>query len=387
MRFKKFTTLVLAVTALTMSLSGCALFEETPVTDPSEYQLYEPIPADATIEALEAARLAAEEAAKPVEEKPTMPEGMYASELTGLPVSNDIADQRPVAFMIDNDARALPHFGLSNVDVMYEMMNSTANDRVTRLMCLFKDWGKIEKVGSIRSVRPTNIILASEWNAVLCHDGGPYYIDEYFNKGYSDHFSGTFSRVNNGKATEFTEFCLTGDLEKNFTNSGASRTYNSHKQEGNHFQFVEYGEDELVLDDESGALTASTIAIPFPNQKSTLVYNEETQSYDYKEFGEISVDGGNNQVVTFKNAILISCSFHQYDEHGYMIYNVVSDGTKKMSGYYATNGKAIPITWEKTSENGITHYYKENGEEITVNSGSTYIGIVPSDSWSSLSIS
>ena len=64
----------------------------------------------------------------------------YVSELTGLPTSIALQTQRPVAVMIDNDTKALPHYGLSEADVVYEMMNSTANKRVTRLMAIYKDW-------------------------------------------------------------------------------------------------------------------------------------------------------------------------------------------------------------------------------------------------------
>ena len=81
--------------------------------------------------------------------------------------------------MVDNESIALPHYGLTQADVVYEMMNSTENGRITRFMALVKDWETLEQFGSIRSARVTNCILAAEWNAVLCHDGGPFYIDEY----------------------------------------------------------------------------------------------------------------------------------------------------------------------------------------------------------------
>ncbi|MDD5940311.1 MAG: DUF3048 C-terminal domain-containing protein [Lachnospiraceae bacterium] len=44
------------------------------------------------------------------------------------------------------------------------------------------------------------------------------------------------------------------------------------------------------------------------------------------------------------------------------------------------------MTWTKESENGLTKYYDKSGKEITVNDGSTYITLVPSDSWSNVSI-
>ena len=367
-----------AAICLAGSLAACGSTEEE-IT----YHGFEQIPDGAYPEDLGQGAQQEEEPVEEetVEEAYVLPDDMYYSELTGEPISKSIEDQRPVAIMVDNDSRALPHYGISNCDVMYELMNSTANDRITRLMCLFKDWGAIEKVGSIRSIRPTNILLGQEWDAVLCHDGGPYYIDDYLGR-YPYHFSGTFSRVNNGKATEFTEFCLTGDLDKNFSSSGFSTSYDSHKQDGNHFQFAAYQGDEITLEDAGDAVTATAISLPFNNTKSKLIY-ESTGTYDYYEFGEICKDGGNDQVVTFKNVLIQDCGFTQYDEHGYMIYNCIQSG---QSGYYCTNGRAIPITWIKASEGGMTKYYDASGNEITLNTGKTYITLIPSDSWSSLTL-
>ena len=78
-------------------------------------------------------------------------EGVYASELTGLPISAQLKEQRPIAVMVDNEVYALDHYGLTQADIVYEIMNSTANDEVTRFMALVKDWGNITRFGSIRS--------------------------------------------------------------------------------------------------------------------------------------------------------------------------------------------------------------------------------------------
>ena len=145
----------------------------------------------------------------------------YVSELTGLPTSIALQTQRPVAVMIDNDTKALPHYGLSEADVVYEMMNSTANKRVTRLMAIYKDWQNVGQIGNVRSTRPTNILLASEWNAILIHDGGPFYNNPYFKSTGISHLSGGFSRVKNGKAQEFTEYVLKNDIAKQVTKSGS----------------------------------------------------------------------------------------------------------------------------------------------------------------------
>lgn len=373
---KKILTCMLAA-VMAGALMACGSSSDTASSVPG----FETIPADeqATTAATEASTEAATESAGDY----NLPDGMYYSELTGEPISQDIQNQRPVGIMIDNDQRALPHFGISNADIMYELMNSTANNRITRLMCMFKDWGAIEKVGSIRSIRPTNILLGQEYDAVLCHDGGPFYINDYLSR-YPYHFSGTFSRVDNGKAREFTEFCLSGDLDSNFSSSGFSREYDDRKQDGNQFTFAQYGGSEVQLDQQysENVVDATDLKFPFYNTSSELKYNPDTRTYDYYEFGEACKDGGNDAQVTFKNVIVQDCTFNELDEHGYLIYNCIGGG----QGYYCTNGKAIPIQWIKNSEGGYTKFYDADSNEITLNTGKTYITLIPDDTWGEVTL-
>jgi hypothetical protein len=282
--------------------------------------------------------------------------------------------------MVDNEKIALPHYGLTEADVVYELMNSTANGRITRLMAVVKDWGKITQFGSIRSTRPTNIMLAAEWNAVLCHDGGPFYINDWIAKSYSANFSGGFSRVNNGKSREFTEYICSGDLESKFSSSKYTTEYNSYYN-GAHYQF---SNTEIDLGEQSGSIDCSEIALPFPHNSSTLKYNESTGTYDYYEYGKAHTDPQhNNAQLTFKNLLIQNTTFSQLDDNGYLIYNVIGSG----DGYYITDGKAIEVTWIKSGESDNTIYMDKNtGEEIKLNTGKTYVALVPSDSWSSVDI-
>jgi hypothetical protein len=307
-------------------------------------------------------------------------EGMYRSELTNEWIDESLKDQRPIAVMVDNESTALPHYGLTEADVVYELMNSTENGRITRLMAIVKDWGSITQFGSIRSTRSTNIMLAAEWNAVLCHDGGPYYIDTWIAKSYSANFSGGFSRVNNGKATEFTEYICTGDLESKFAASNYTTEYNSYYQ-GAHYNF---SDTELDLGLESGSIDCTEIALPFPHNSSTLKYNESTGTYDYYEYGKAHTDPlHDNAQLTFKNLLIQCTTFSQLDDNGYLIYNVIGSG----EGYFITDGKAIEVTWIKSGESDQTIYLnKTTGEEIELNTGKTYVALVPSDSWNSVDI-
>ena len=78
------------------------------------------------------------------ESEEVLPEGMYRSELTNELIDESLKNQRPIAVMVDNESIALPHYGLSQADVVYEMMNSTLNGRITRFMVLVKDWENIK---------------------------------------------------------------------------------------------------------------------------------------------------------------------------------------------------------------------------------------------------
>ena len=312
---------------------------------------------------------------------------VYPSELTNEFINTGIQNQRPIAVLVDNEAISLPHYETAKADIVYELMNSTANQRVSRLMVLVKDWASITRLGNIRSVRPSNIPLAAEWNAVLVHDGGPFYVDAYFAKPYAaQHFSGGFTRVDNGKPVEFTEYVTASDLESRFASTLFPKTYNEFRNEDqSHFNFAG-PEGPVVLSSRypGVAIAANQVTLPFYHNGSTLRYNAGTGTYDYYEYGEIHQDAESGAVLTFKNVLIQFCSFTQLDENGYMEYNVVDSGKH---GYYLTGGEAIPVTWTKSSETDITRFYDEQGTEITINTGKTYIGLIPDDTWNEVAIS
>ena len=305
----------------------------------------------------------------------------YHSEINNELVDTSIRNQRPIAVMVDNESIALPHYGLTEADVVYELMNSTTNNRITRFMAIVKDWGSIEQFGSIRSARPTNIMLAAEWNAVLVHDGGPFYIDEWLARDYAANLSGGFTRINNGKAREYTEYVCTGELENRFARAGYSTEYNEYYP-GEHFTF---SNTEVELAYDSGASDCTRVELPFPHNKSTLEYNESTGTYDYSEYGKAHTDPLHDDArLTFKNILIQDCTFAQLDDNGYLIYNAIDSGR---GGYYITNGRAIEVTWTKPSESEPTLFYdKQTGQQIVLNTGKIYIALVPSDSWSDLVI-
>ena len=334
--------------------------------------------------------VASSEVVEEEEDDTTPPPNTYRSELTNEWIDNSLEKQRPVAVMVDNELTALDHYGINQADIVYELMNSTANGRVTRLMCVVKDWKNLEQFGSIRSTRPTNILLAAEYNAILVHDGGPFYINDYIAKPYCNNLSGGFARFANGKATEFTEY-VTSDtytgpkgtfkgLTERIKDAGYSETYNSYYK-GEHFLFAA---KENKLEGFVSTAAATDIYLPHPHNKSELHYNEKTKEYEYKEYGKAHIDPlDGNKVLSFDNVILQKVGYKTYDANGYMIYDVVNSE----EGLYITRGKVVNIKWSKAGETDITKFViTETGEEVQLNTGKTYISLIPNDVWNEVSI-
>lgn len=390
---KKKLVVLLAMMSTVLLISGCGDANgEDEISKKPEVGTLNPIPMESSGEKDASDAVQSTEESSSVEDSKSeeqILEGMVRSELTGEWISEEIQDQRPIAVMVDNESIALDHYGINSADIVYEIMNSTMNGRITRLMCIVKDYEKIEQLGSIRSTRPTNFMLAAEYNAILVHDGGPFYIDDYVKKDYTNNLSGGFARFSNGKKTEYTEYVTYDDYKNPFTGKSYqglkkrleatkfSKTYNKHYP-GAHFNF-DY--DGVVLDADENA---NVIDLPFPHNKSELRYNKDTKVYEYYEYDEAHIDPmDDNKITSFKNVIVQKCSYCQLDQNGYMIYNCIGEG----EGFYCTEGRAIPITWFKGTESGLTVFKdKQTGEEITLNVGKTYITLVPDDKWNEMKI-
>ena len=106
---------------------------------------------------------------------------------------------------------------------------------------------------------------------------------------------------------------------------------------------------------------------------SPVVYNETDGLYYRYEFGDKQIDGSTGEQLAVKNIILQNCYSSLKDsKNGTLDIDYLSGG----SGMYITNGKAVPITWKRASANDITHYYTQDGQEITLNPGKTWVEIV-----------
>ena len=101
-------------------------------------------------------------------------------------------------------------------------------------------------------------------------------------------------------------------------------------------------------------------------------YNPEDKLYYRFQYGDKQIDQLTGEQIAYKNIILQYSSWRKYDEHGYLNIDVDEPNV----GKYIVNGKAIDITWKKHTPWGATFYYDTNGNQITMDTGKTWVCII-----------
>lgn len=90
------------------------------------------------------------------------------SVLTGLPVEEESLP-RPLAVMINNAPAARPQSGISEADILYEVL---AEGGITRLIGIFQSHAGVVKIGPIRSIRPYLLDIGESYGGITVHAGG-----------------------------------------------------------------------------------------------------------------------------------------------------------------------------------------------------------------------
>ncbi|HOO13399.1 MAG TPA: DUF3048 C-terminal domain-containing protein, partial [Bacillota bacterium] len=89
------------------------------------------------------------------------------------------------------------------------------------------------------------------------------------------------------------------------------------------------------------------------------------------------VDENNNDYQVQAKNIIIQRAVHKVvDSEGRRDINLVGSG----KGYYITNRAYVPITWQKADRRAPTYYYLEDGKELVLNPGKTWIQVIPTGS-------
>lgn len=298
-------------------------------------------------------------------------EGMVRSRLTGEWVEEAIGTRRPIAVMLNNIIDAVPQSGIEQAGVVYE---APVEGALTRLMGIFEDYDNLDKIGSVRSSRLYYIYFAKEFDAVYTHFGQAIYAEPLLNSSDVDNLNGLkldgscFYRTTDRVAPHNAYIGAEG-IAKGIAQYGYRTGYREGFEE--HYKFNEDSSAEIEL---AGGQTANKVTPGYAINKPWFEYNKEDGLYYRFQYGGKQIDDLTGNQLAYKNIIMQVVDYYDYGD-GYLYITTTGSG----SGKYITNGKAIDITWKKDEEFGITRYYDAQGNEITLNTGKTWVCIIQDD--------
>ncbi|QCT01451.1 hypothetical protein E6C60_0730 [Paenibacillus algicola] len=347
----KVTTMLLGITAAFMlsACSGDQATESSPVKEPIQPPAVE----------------------QPVETPPAAEEqpeanSAFTAPLTGQGLEQP-SDRRPLAVMMNNAPAARPQSGLSQADLVYEVL---AEGGITRLIAIYQSQTGIEKIGPVRSIRPYLIDIGESYDGVLVHAGGSpeaYTIIQRQKKQDLDEIGSAgayFWRTTDRKAPHnlYTS-------EEKLREAVLKHSY-PQESEVPEYDFL----DAAAPADDAEGEPAIRVDLTFllGSYNVGYTYDEETGTYKRSINNQPHIDKNNNAVLEAANVVVLSAEHKVLDEVGRLAVNLEQGGEAMLF----RKGKVIKGEWSR--KQGDVIRFLKDGKEVPFYPGTTYFNIVPS---------
>lgn len=351
---KKFLPLILVLCLLL-----CACGKESEETTPGTDEVTE-----TTVETTETT----EETTEATEEQ--VQEPVDVNPLTGEAL-DEVNDSRPYAIMLNNASVSLPHQGVAAADVIYETLVEGGS---TRYMAIFCDPTDAGPIGSVRSCRPPYVDLVQCYDAIYTSVSGEQTVlnmiynagIDYLNAIYDGKYYYRDSWRQNNMGYEHS-MMITGENLIKLAEDNGLRTTREVEEFGFNF-------DETA---PFGGEAVEKIKLWFhAGGKSTTVnYDEESGMFHLYQYGLDYTDGNTGELVDFRNIFILECNAYTLSNGVHVQVETVGEGT----GYYARDGKIVPINWSRESVDAPFVYTLEDGTELTMGVGKSYIALIATD--------
>ena len=382
--------LFLAMLVAVMAFSGCSgddmddippleIVEEVPLKDTVEESIQE-----STEENTEEVASTSFSNEDRITDRPVV-DGKKQSYLTGEWKDEAVVDRRCMAVMIPNNKAALPQYGLSKASIIYE---APVEGRITRLMGIFEDYDDLDRIGPVRSSRDYYVYEAMALDAIYVNWGlAVPFVAPIINTDRIDNVSQAvsgidtpsseaFDRVSRGSnyATEFTGYLFIKGYNKALDNRGYEKNYRSDRFV-KAFEFASDGHKAEYADCPSATKIypggTSSNKSGYGDAKPCFEYHEDEGLYYRTEYGAAQKDEMNGEQLKVTNVIFKVCHGEVRDpkDKDYLAFAV--HGTNDC--YVFTNGKVIKGTWQRNSDYEPNLLFDEDGNEIVLNQGKTWI--------------
>ncbi len=345
---------------ITVSFAGCEMASLLPIVgkpNPDDNPIVEPTPdsttppADSTTEA-------------PPSDEPVI---RILHPLTGLETTSELSSARPVAFTLGNTAYALPQFGIGASDILLEVPIENGS---TRLTMITSNYAALEKIGPIRSTRKYIADIVSAFDAIQVYAGtsdlsASVALPEYDTLDYLTQNLQSLCYRDTSRVMPHN-LMTTGDLVSSEIGKLGYRT-SIHEEFALPFLFADFEKNALP-----GATACSEFTMTYSaSQNARFLYSAESGFYTRSQLGEPQIDGTTGEAVAFKNVLVLFSDSATYETAEGTEFELLLKGG---SGMYMTDGTMQNVSW--TFLDGVFSFFDADGNPLTVNRGSSYIGFM-----------
>lgn len=304
-----------------------------------------------------------EEPEEIVEEEPADPETTEKPEhvypLTGLGSNEELTD-RMIAIMVNNHPKARPQTGLSQADIVFEIL---AEGNVTRFMALFHS-NIPDRVGPVRSARPYYFNLANDYNAIYVYHGAADHIENMIQTGAVKGLNGMY--YDNDKVL-FERSPDRNPPHNSYTLFDG--IYQRAEEQGYEleaaYQPMTFSDEE----DVEGEI-ATDISFRYGSNSVSYQYDEVADKYLRFSDGVQTVDNADNSPIQLDNVLIIETAHQVIDDEGRREIDFASGGNALL----LQQGKVQDVQWERKDGRIIP---TKDGEPVPFVPGQTWINVIP----------
>lgn len=350
---KKLTILLLV---FALVLTGCGRKAE-PETEPVTEPIVMEAPTEATTEATEPPT----EPPKPVIRHP----------LTGAELEEPLTN-RIFAVSIGNTKEAMPHYGVSKADIVFETF---VNGLTTRRYALYSDISAVEAIGGSRSMRIPFVDMSLAYDTIAVYAGGSEHVMGFVSYNgiegiISQRWGMDYHWREEGKIYEHALMVRGDGLVAYAEGEGYRMTLDENKDYGMRFtaeEVIPQGEDAKVID--IGFTLHGRI------KDSILTYNQELNGYTMVQYDLECLDGYYDVPEVYQNVFVLLCQ--NVDDGIYHVATTVGEG----EGYFACDGRIVPIQWHREDNHAAFTFTLADGTPLEQGIGSSYIALAPVESY------
>lgn len=286
------------------------------------------------------------------------------SVFTGKTVYGDT--YQAVGVMFENTVMARPQSGISLADVVYEI--SVDGWQISRFLGIFSTTFP-SKIGPVRSARFPFVRVMREWDIAFTHFGaGQTGLGNVIPLIQSSRFPVRFDGHTGLNDQYFSRDSAREAPHNAYWNGQKALEMIPEMKVERHFRF-----DKTT---SYPGETVSELKLEYAsNNRVTYQYLPEEHRYARFINGEPMMDAYTNKQVMVTNVIVQHAPHHAVEAVRYII--VEFEGSGKAEFYIG--GNVIKGSWKKPVEGKPTTFYDNNGEEIKLLPGNTWIQVVHPD--------